>query len=245
MALLPSFLLAFGDFEVRMCRTFVWPRLIFPDAVFLKRLAAPEWVFNLGIFFLVFLDRLGYPSKASAGQGFPYAHKALTIIPGKSDLIHSWSVRLYGFVSLIPNALFKNSMIRCRASYPCHGSGTGRPNIAPASGPWLSRGYVTSSTGTPSCRSARYISSDCPNGSVVSDCPCSSMNGVFARAAPANGLCFHASSMCSHGLPKYHRSYHDPPSVPYSLNWSITGAPEMMALNRSVLPSTKPAISPP
>src|SRR5215469_4220069 len=129
MALLPSFLLAFGDFEVRMCRTFVWPRLIFPDAVFLKRLAAPEWVFNLGIFFLVFLDRLGYPSKASAGQGFPYAHKALTIIPGKSDLIHSWSVRLYGFVSLIPNALFKNSMIRCRASYPCHGSGTGRPPV--------------------------------------------------------------------------------------------------------------------
>ena len=50
---------------------------------------------------------------------------------------------------------------------------------------------------------------------------------------------------CSQGLPKYQRSYHEPPSVPYSLNWSITGAPLMMALKRSVFPSTNAAISPP
>ena len=50
-ALLPSARLVFGAFDVRMCRVFVWPRLIFPVPVLLKRLAAPEWVFNLGIFF--------------------------------------------------------------------------------------------------------------------------------------------------------------------------------------------------
>src|SRR5208283_3469596 len=49
----PSLRFTFGDFEVRMCRVFVWPRLILPVLVFLKRLAAPEWVFNLGILFLV------------------------------------------------------------------------------------------------------------------------------------------------------------------------------------------------
>ena len=36
-----------------------------------------------------------------------------------------------------------------------------------------------------------------------------------------------------------------PLSVPYSLYWSITGAPAMMAAKRCVLPSMKPAISPP
>jgi hypothetical protein len=55
IALLPSFRFNFGDFDVRMCRVFVWPRLILPVPVLLKRLAAPEWVFNLGIFLLVFL----------------------------------------------------------------------------------------------------------------------------------------------------------------------------------------------
>src|SRR6185437_6006578 len=51
MALLPSFRFVLGPFDVRMCRVFVWPRTILPVPVFLKRLAAPEWVFNLGIFF--------------------------------------------------------------------------------------------------------------------------------------------------------------------------------------------------
>src|SRR5271169_3831040 len=36
--------------EVRMWRTNACPRLIFPLAVFLKRLAAPECVFSLGMF---------------------------------------------------------------------------------------------------------------------------------------------------------------------------------------------------
>lgn len=51
--LLPSLRFTLGDFDVRMCRVFVWLRLILPLPVFLKRLAAPEWVFNLGIFSLV------------------------------------------------------------------------------------------------------------------------------------------------------------------------------------------------
>jgi len=34
--------LALTDFEVRIWRIFDWPRLNLPDAVFVKRLAAPE-----------------------------------------------------------------------------------------------------------------------------------------------------------------------------------------------------------
>src|SRR6185437_5125880 len=49
ISLLPSFRLVFGALDVRMCRVFVWPRLILRVPVLLKRLAAPEWVFNLGI----------------------------------------------------------------------------------------------------------------------------------------------------------------------------------------------------
>src|ERR1035438_10693213 len=47
----PSLRFTLGDFEVRMCRVFVWPRLILPVPVWLKRFFAPVWVFNLGIFF--------------------------------------------------------------------------------------------------------------------------------------------------------------------------------------------------
>jgi hypothetical protein len=32
-----------------MWRIFDWPRLNLPDAVFLKRFAAPEWVLSFGI----------------------------------------------------------------------------------------------------------------------------------------------------------------------------------------------------
>src|SRR5262252_6895971 len=35
---------------VRMCALNALPRLNFPVAVFLKRLAAPRWLFNLGMF---------------------------------------------------------------------------------------------------------------------------------------------------------------------------------------------------
>jgi len=48
---LPSLRFTLGDFEVRMCRVFVWFRLILPVPVLLKRFFAPVWVFNLGIFF--------------------------------------------------------------------------------------------------------------------------------------------------------------------------------------------------
>src|SRR5436190_7211116 len=39
---------------VRMCALNAFPRLNFPVAVFLKRLAAPRWLFSLGIFSLCF-----------------------------------------------------------------------------------------------------------------------------------------------------------------------------------------------
>ena len=41
--------LVWFDLLVRMWRIFVWPRLNLPLAVFLKRLAAPEWVFIFGM----------------------------------------------------------------------------------------------------------------------------------------------------------------------------------------------------
>src|SRR5271156_3161271 len=50
-----NFFLTFLVLEVRMWRFLVWPRRIFPVAVFLKRLAAPLWVFNLGMVFLLAL----------------------------------------------------------------------------------------------------------------------------------------------------------------------------------------------
>lgn len=54
ITLLPSFRLDFGAFDVRMWRVLVWPRLILPVPVLLKRLAAPECVFNFGIVFSFF-----------------------------------------------------------------------------------------------------------------------------------------------------------------------------------------------
>ena len=53
--LLPSLRFVLGSFDVRMWRVLVWPRLILPVPVFEKRLAAPEWVFNLGIVFSFWL----------------------------------------------------------------------------------------------------------------------------------------------------------------------------------------------
>src|ERR1017187_5730748 len=46
---LSSWRLRLVAFEVRMWRFIEWPRLIFPVAVFLKRFAAPLWVFIFGI----------------------------------------------------------------------------------------------------------------------------------------------------------------------------------------------------
>lgn len=59
--LLPSLRFTLGDLDERMCRVFVWCRTILPVPVFLKRLAAPLWVFNLGIFFSFFLCLGGEP----------------------------------------------------------------------------------------------------------------------------------------------------------------------------------------
>ena len=51
--LLPSLRLVLGSLEVRMCLTLVWWRLILPVPVLEKRLAAPVWVFSLGIVFSI------------------------------------------------------------------------------------------------------------------------------------------------------------------------------------------------
>src|ERR1700760_4976911 len=48
-----NFFLTFWVLEGRLGRFFVCPRRIFPVPVFLKRLAAPLWVFNLGMVFLL------------------------------------------------------------------------------------------------------------------------------------------------------------------------------------------------
>src|SRR5450755_4894601 len=53
-------------FEVRICRLNACPRLNLPDAVFLKRLAAPLCVFNLGI--IVSLLQHKHTCPASAGH---------------------------------------------------------------------------------------------------------------------------------------------------------------------------------
>jgi hypothetical protein len=45
----------------------VWCRTILPVPVFLKRLAAPLWVFNLGIFLLVLEQGVG-PASAARTQ---------------------------------------------------------------------------------------------------------------------------------------------------------------------------------
>jgi hypothetical protein len=52
-----------------MCRVFVWPRLILPVPVLLKRLAAPVWVFNLGIFFSFWPGKL--PNRMAGETGIP------------------------------------------------------------------------------------------------------------------------------------------------------------------------------
>src|SRR5215471_1198213 len=45
---------------VRMCALNAFPRLNLPDAVFLKRLAAPRWLFNFGMMFLLSFGHFGF-----------------------------------------------------------------------------------------------------------------------------------------------------------------------------------------
>jgi hypothetical protein len=54
---------------------------------------------------------------------------------GFSDLGEHLPIKVAYFAASTPNALFRNSTICCRASYPCHGSGLGRPYKPIASGP--------------------------------------------------------------------------------------------------------------
>src|SRR5271156_5358149 len=55
-----SLRLVLVSFDVRMWRIFDWPRTILPVPVFLKRLAAPLWVFNLGMVILLEFLSLQY-----------------------------------------------------------------------------------------------------------------------------------------------------------------------------------------
>src|SRR5882757_646476 len=48
-----SFFFLLCGLEVKLCRPNAWLRTIFPVPVFLRRLAAPLWVFNLGMVFLL------------------------------------------------------------------------------------------------------------------------------------------------------------------------------------------------
>src|ERR1035437_4103393 len=75
----PSLRFTLGDFEVRMCRVFVWPRLILPVPVLLKRFFAPVWVFNLGIVFSFWTGVYPHPISL-ARQGLPCALDAPTSI---------------------------------------------------------------------------------------------------------------------------------------------------------------------
>src|SRR6185437_9918977 len=80
ISLLPSFRLVFGAFDVRMCRVFVWRRLILPVPVLLKRLAAPVCVFNLGIVFSISDAEAMAPSVfcRKTGLSFPFqAHQSI------------------------------------------------------------------------------------------------------------------------------------------------------------------------
>src|SRR3569833_2466978 len=65
----PCLRFTFGDFDERIWRTLVWPRLILPVPVFLKRFFAPVWVFNLGIFFSFALDWAWWPDRSPLRTG--------------------------------------------------------------------------------------------------------------------------------------------------------------------------------
>src|SRR6185437_10530519 len=90
MALLPSFRFVLGPFDVRMCRVFVWPRTILPVPVFLKRLAAPEWVFNLGIVFSIWTGSRDPAGRVSCTQRFPCMFEALTSIAQRGLHVILW-----------------------------------------------------------------------------------------------------------------------------------------------------------
>src|SRR3569833_169123 len=78
--ILPSLRFTFGDLDERIWRVLVWPRLILPVPVFLKRFFAPVWVFNLGIVFSFVRPGLGGPVQVSVEQGLPCPREALTSI---------------------------------------------------------------------------------------------------------------------------------------------------------------------
>jgi hypothetical protein len=74
ITLLPSLRFTLGDLDERMCRVFVWCRTILPVPVFLKRLAAPLWVFNFGMV-LLFWDGLdGSSNCLKTGASLRWRH---------------------------------------------------------------------------------------------------------------------------------------------------------------------------
>src|SRR5450631_828259 len=69
-------------FEVRIWRLNACPRLNLPDAVFLKRLAAPLCVFNLGIIVSLLQHKHTCPASAGARAKLSGSER-----PGLADLL--------------------------------------------------------------------------------------------------------------------------------------------------------------
>ncbi len=66
VVLLASFRFRLLGFEVKIWRANEWPRMIFPPAVSLNRLAAPLWVFNFNLTFA----KTALPKKQVSGARF-------------------------------------------------------------------------------------------------------------------------------------------------------------------------------
>lgn len=102
--LLPSLRFTLGDLDERMCRVFVWCRTILPVPVFLKRLAAPECVFNLGIVFSLYWRRAVAQSKSSANTGTSLHELRLPKYSARWGLapVWGWSPRRIGWARFHP-----------------------------------------------------------------------------------------------------------------------------------------------
>src|ERR1700677_1251212 len=91
--LLPSLRFVLGSLDVRMWRILVWWRLILPLPVLEKRLAAPVWVFNLGIVFSISAGQVSKPAqnpsdhfRTTLGTGIPCTQS------GPTQYIAAWNL---------------------------------------------------------------------------------------------------------------------------------------------------------
>src|SRR4051794_22066907 len=96
--ILPSLRFVLGDFDERIWRVLVWPLLILPVPVFLKRFFAPVWVFNLGIFFSILARAESHsPPVWTLRQGFPRLERPYVVY--LSSLKAFTSQQVYEFTS--------------------------------------------------------------------------------------------------------------------------------------------------